>query len=291
MFGKDCYKEINKLINKAFLDKKVLIAAHRGAWGGNIIENTIPSFRLALEMGADMFECDVSKSTDGVLYAFHDGYEKRILGVDANIESLSSSEINELYFFNSIGEPSGVKVEFFESIVSYFKNGELYNVDRSWGKFPETIAILRKYPWAINQALIKSHAKEEAVLNLLNECPDKFMYMPIVYSLEDVESVLSYPEINLVGMELIARSPEDELFSDEAIRFLHSKQLFTWVNTINLSNLDRHILYAGLDDENALLKDKDISWGKLMQKGIDIIQTDWPYQLKNYRDNYIKDQK
>ena len=287
MFGKECYSEINEFLNRAFKEKKVLIAAHRGAWGGNIIENTIPSFRLALEMGADMFECDVSKSSDGVLFAFHDSYEKRLLGVEPNIETLSSLEIKELIFYNSIGDPSGIPVELFESIVSFFRNGELYNVDRSWTKFPETIQVLQKYPWALKQALLKSPVWDE-VLELLNGCRDKFMYMPIVYSMEDVEKVLKYPEINVVGMELIAHKPEDELFSDETIKFLHDRQLFAWVNSITLSNLPRHILFGGLDDDKALLKSKDESWGIMFKKGIDVIQTDWPMQLKNYRDSYFK---
>ena len=67
-----------RLLNAHLEQNKVLIAVHRGAWGGNVIENTIPSFELALQMGADMFECDLSKSTDGVLFAFHDTYEQPV---------------------------------------------------------------------------------------------------------------------------------------------------------------------------------------------------------------------
>lgn len=59
------FEQINQLLNARLEQNKVLIAVHRGAWGGNVIENTIPSFELALQMGADMFECDLSKSTDG----------------------------------------------------------------------------------------------------------------------------------------------------------------------------------------------------------------------------------
>ena len=286
MFGKDCYREINEGLNRAFEKNKVLIASHRGAWGGNIVENTIPSFELALEMGADMFECDVSKSTDGVLYSFHDGGEKRKLGVDKNIELLSSSEINELIFINSIGLPSGVKVALFESIVAHFKDGELYNVDRSWTKFPETIAVLQKYPWALKQALIKTPVMDD-VLEFLNRWPNKFMYMPIVRSMEEVNKALSYGDVNLVGMEIIAETQEDELFSDDTIKYLHDKGVFAWVNSLTLSSLSRHILYGGLDDDMALLKSSDESWGRILKKGADIVQTDWPVQFKKYREAFF----
>lgn len=286
MFGKKCYGEINELLNKQFAKSRVLIAVHRGSWGGNVLGNTIPAFQMALDSGADMFELDVSVSTDGVLYAYHDNSEKHLLHIDANIETLSSAQIEKLCYYNTIGEPSGVHIELLESVFSFFKNGELYNVDRCWGKLPQTAALLDRYPWVIKQALFKSPVKEN-VLEFLNGCPRKIMYMPIVYSMQDIEKVLSYPEINLVGMELIANRPEDELFQDDVIRYLHDRQLFAWVNAITLSNLPQHILYGGLDDNTALFKDKDASWGKLLKKGIDILQTDWPFQLRKYRDDFF----
>jgi len=284
MFGKDCYKEINELLNKAFEKKKTLIAVHRGTWGGNVIGNTIPAFQMALDTGADMFELDVSKSTDGVLYSFHDGWEKQMFFIDKNIETLSSSEIDKLIYYNTIGLPSGERVNLLESVVSFFRNGELYNVDRSWDKLPETVAVLSKYPWAIKQALLKSPVKNN-VLEFLNECPHKYMFMPIVNSMKNLEKALSYPDINIVGVELIAAKPEDEMFQNEAIEYIHSKRLFTWVNAIVLSCIPQHTLYGGLDDDTALFKSKDDSWGKLFEKGIDIIQTDWPIQLLKYRDS------
>jgi len=129
-------------------------------------------------------------------------------------------------------------------------------VDRSWGKFPQTIALLNRYPRAIKQALLKSPVNEK-ILEFLNECPQKYMFMPIVHSIKDAEKALGYPGINIVGMELIANKPEDELFRDEAVRFIHDKNLFVWVNAITLSGLSRHILYGGLDDNTALFKSKD----------------------------------
>jgi len=286
MFGKNCYSEINGLLNRAFEKNRVLIAVHRGTWGGNIIGNTIPAFQMALNSGGDMFELDVSKSTDNVLYSFHDGHEKHILHFDANIETLSSSEINKFVYFNNIGMPSGVHIDPLDSVISFFRNGELYNVDRAWGKLPETVDLLIRYPWAVKQAIIKSPVIEKA-LEFLNECPHKFMFMPIIHSMDDLEKALSYPGINLVGMELIAGKPEDDLYQDDTIRYIHDRNLYVWVNAITLSGLQRHILFGGLDDNTALLKDKDSAWGELFRKGIDVIQTDWPVQLKEYRRNFL----
>ena len=96
MVGKKEYAEINQLLNKRLDEKKILIAVHRGTWGGNIIENTNLAYEQSLAMGADMFECDLSNSTDGELYCFHDGGESRILHEEDNIKTMSSEKIESL---------------------------------------------------------------------------------------------------------------------------------------------------------------------------------------------------
>lgn len=286
MFGKECYKEINQNLNKKFEEKKALVAVHRGAWGGNIVENTIPSCRLCLEMGGDVFECDVVSSTDGVLYAFHDGTEMRNLSRSENIKTMSSATIDSLVYNNCIAEPSGVHVEKFEDIVKYFCHGEIFNIDRAWDILPQLTAALDKYPDVINQAIIKTHVVPEQ-LDFLDKYPRKYMYMPIVKTMDDVKKALSYQNLNMVGMEIIAVLPEDELFQDENIRFIKDQGLYIWVNVIKLGAADRIRLFGGLDDDAALLDDPDKSWGEVLRKGGDILQTDWPWQLAKYRDAYF----
>ena len=52
---------IRKLIEK----NRVLIAAHRGTCGGNVVQNTSLSYQNALLHGADMIEIDAAMTTDG----------------------------------------------------------------------------------------------------------------------------------------------------------------------------------------------------------------------------------
>ena len=88
----------------------------------------------------------------------------------------------------------------------------------------------------------------------------------------------------MVGVELIAFSNDDELFSDEAIRYIHSKNLFTWVNALTLTDVPPYKpLYGDLDDDISILEGPDRGWGRLFDKQIDVIQTDWPALVKNYR--------
>lgn len=284
MFGKEKYRHINENLNQRFQEKGCLIAQHRGARCGNIVGNTLPAFKASLLLGADMFELDVSRSTDGTLYCFHDTTEDLNLRIHTNIEQLSDHVIGELQQYNSIWEPSGFGVQRLEDVLVSFSNGELYNVDRSWGKLQETFALLKKYPHTLHQALMKAPAKAE-LLDQYEMEPTKFMFMPIIRTREDIDLALSYENINLVGFELLAKSEDDILWQDELIEELHEKGYFVWYNAITLSGLEKHIKTAGHDDDCSIKEGFDKGWGVLIDKGIDVIQTDWPELLSHYRDS------
>ena len=286
MIGKACYREINRLLEEQLDKKNVLIAVHRGTWGGNIIENTIPAYKMALSMGADLFECDVAMSTDGIIYTFHDGGEPRLLGEMKNIRTISSEEIDKQIYKNSIGEPSGVSVVRLEEVFTSFTHHELFNIDRGWDFLPQIDALMCQYPKTIRQAIIKTPVKD-CYLEFFQNCPTKYMYMPIAYAMEDVKKALAWPDINIVGVELIARTKEEELFQKENIDWIKEQDLYVWVNAITLSNEKKHVLFGGLNDDTALLDNPNHSWGKLFEMGVNVIQTDWPVQLQAYRKRYF----
>ena len=284
LFGKEEYREINANLNAKLGEKKFLIAQHRGGHNGNVPQNTNLAFKASLLLGADMFELDVSKSTDGELYCFHDNTEDANLRVFANLETFSSAAISEFQFYNSIRLPSGYPLQKLEETLQEFCHGELFNVDRCWLKLQDTFALLKKYPHALNQALMKAPAKAE-FLDQYEAEPTKFMFMPIVKTLEDIELVLSYKNINLVGFELIANGEDSPLWDDALIEKLHNMGCFVWYNAITLSCQEKHILCAGCDDDRSIKEGYEKGWGELVRKGADIIQTDWPALLRDYRDS------
>ena len=261
MFGRQEYREINGNLNRQLEEKQVLIAVHRGTWGGNVIQNTIQAYRIALDMGGDIFECDAALSADGVFYAFHDGTEPINLGREENLTTLPSQEIDKLVCINSAYVPSGVHVEKLEDVLQAFTHGELFNIDRAWEHLPQLDALLARYPHVLGQALVRTE--------------------------EEVRQALGYPGVNLVGMEFQASTPQDPLYQDEAIRSAQEAGVFVWANAIKLWPTEVGSLFAGLDDDAALAGDPDGSWGEMMRKGVRVIQTDWPWQLSRYRARYF----
>ncbi|MCQ2425582.1 MAG: glycerophosphodiester phosphodiesterase [Lachnospiraceae bacterium] len=73
-------------------EKGLIVQAHRGA-SAYAPENTIPSFALALEMGADAIELDIHLTADGKLAVNHDGNLNRCGGVDVNIRDKTMEEL------------------------------------------------------------------------------------------------------------------------------------------------------------------------------------------------------
>jgi len=69
--------------------------AHRGLWGGDIVENSPPAYRLAAEKGYPI-EIDLYITTDGEIVCFHDETLARMTGADGKIHEKSLAELKAL---------------------------------------------------------------------------------------------------------------------------------------------------------------------------------------------------
>ena len=281
--GQMRYAQINTPLSQKLAQKKCLIAAHRGSWGGNIAQNTVGAYKAALQMGADIVETDVNATTDGVLYSFHDGNEQRVFGVEKSIRQMDSKEVESYHPINTCNELTAARINRLTEVLDFLSHGELLNIDRAWNIIPQLLEVLDRYPNAKYQVVIKAPLKAKAAYEYLNAHPVKYMFMPICYSFEDVEAALSYPDLNVVGCEIIAFDEQMELFSDESIQRIHDRNLFVWVNAVTLGDVGVRPLYAKLDDDVSVLEDPSQGWGKLFEKKIDVMQTDWPALLYQYR--------
>lgn len=75
-------------------DHRPLCIAHRGA-SEHALENTLRAFRVAAELGADMWEIDVQLSADGQPVVSHDAGLTRIFGQEGEIAQLTLAQIRE----------------------------------------------------------------------------------------------------------------------------------------------------------------------------------------------------
>lgn len=270
----------NKPLRELIEKRGILIAAHRGTRGGNVIENTSLAYKNALLHGADMIEVDASMTTDGVFYAFHNTEELRVLGVDKDIREMSSNEVDQIDTINYLALRCNQRLERLEDVLEGFRGTCMINIDRSWFYWKEMIELLKRMDMN-DQILLKSGVNEE-YLEELQDSGSEIMYMPIMKTMEDWETVKKY-NINVAAAELIFDNLESDFLKPGFMKELKDAGIAPWVNAITL---DDTIVLSGLLDDNHAIKDNfDDNWGRLMELGFEIIQTDWPALLKEYRNN------
>lgn len=260
----------------------LLIGAHRGTSGGSIVQNTIPAFSNALLHGADVVEIDAIMSTDGDFFAFHDGEEKQVFGVQKDIRKMSSAEILSYPLINSLCQPmNNWRLNRLDDVLEALKGRCLINIDRSWFYWKEVIACLNRHNM-FDQIILKAHVDPELLETLVQTGPN-LMYMPIVRNQQDylaeMQTVWKYP-VNVLAAEVIMVDPVSEQSCRPLLEELHKRKIMAWINALTLS--DGVTLSMWRDDNKAIIDGPEGSWGWLMDLGYDIIQTDWPALLNEY---------
>lgn len=265
-----------------------LIAAHRGHFGGNIIQNTVTSCELALMEGADIVEVDVTCSKDGTFYLFHTGAEKTVFQQKIDLTQMKAAEIDKLVCLNAIGERSGVHVQKFGDFLQAMKGKCYINVDRAW-KEDWTGAVQMIIDAGMEDQVILKCPVNETYMTQLEQLHTKVMFMPILYKPEEWDAVRKHRKLNVVAAELVYLHDGDPVADPKFIARLHKQGRLAWVNTLKL--FDYASICGDRDDDIAIKGDPDGSWGALLDRGFDVLQTDWPELVRPYVKQYMRKKK
>lgn len=269
------------MISNILLQKKPLLAAHRGVCGANIPCNTLAAYAIALQQGADIIELDVSKSLDGELFAFHPGMEPVYLKCGKMISEMTAKEVRGVPLLNQDEVPTHYRVPTLEEALAFLKDKAYINVDKFWTDVEGITACIRR-AGVERQAIVKTYLEEDALREVEEFAPD-LMFMPMVRHKDESTEMLLKRNINLIGNEVLFDRETDEVISDAYIAEMHRKGLLIWANAIVYNEKD--VISAGHTDDVSLTEDPDLGWGWLIRKKVDIIQTDWPLMLKQYIDS------
>lgn len=257
---------------------RTLITAHRGVWGGNIPGNTLAAFEIALRQGADMIELDVSNSIDGELFIFHPGMEPVFLHMDKRLSDIPASEIRKLSFLNADATPTQFGVNTFDEALEALKGRCYINVDKFWNNVDPIVKAIRRHNM-MDQILVKTGPSEEVYRYLEENAPD-VNYMVILRDHDDQSEQLLKRGLHYVGAEVLFQTEDSEFATEAYVERMHRAGLLVWANAIVYNH--KAVLTAGHNDDISVVGRMDEGWGWLLDKGYDIIQTDWPLMLKNY---------
>lgn len=303
-------KDIRARLDEALLKNKVLVMAHRGMAGANIVDNTIEAFEVALQGGADMLEMDVCASTDGEFFVMHDGTEQMMFGIDRNVTTMTSAEIRQLRFYNKNRTQIEHAPHTFDEVLDYLKDRTILNLDRCWDHWPDVLRKVKEHHME-DQVLLKSPCTSKYI-DFLDEYETKFMYDPFITDPKELE-LLKGKDVNWVCVQADAYHEEDADMDPSFLKSLEDKGICRSICAMTLGypfsteTINRFIEKwggddatatrdkilervkdggmrpaNGRDDDRSVKGDPDGGWGWLINRGFNILMTDWPVQMTAY---------
>lgn len=256
--------------------KKVLVASHRGDWR-NYPENSLPAIRSAIEMGVDIVEIDLALTSDSVLVLCHDRTIDRTTSGKGLIAEITYDSIRRVNLRAGQNAVTHWKVPTLEEALILCKDKIVVNIDKGYDYYDLALAVTEELG-VTEQILIKGKRPTDIVAAKFSEYPRNMMYMPIIDILKPKGQAL-FAEYRDKGITPLAYeicwseyTPEVETCMREVIA--GGSKL--WVNSLWPS------LNGGLCDDAAVEGDPAEVYGKLVDMGATLIQTDRPELLISY---------
>ncbi|MBQ1946898.1 MAG: glycerophosphodiester phosphodiesterase family protein [Clostridia bacterium] len=259
------------------LRDKPLIAAHRGVCGGNIPCNTMASFDIALHQGADIIELDVTRSRDGKMFVFHPGMEPIHLYSASPIKKLDACDVERMRYVNMDRTPTQFPVTRFEEVMEHLRGKCYINVDKFFMYIPELGKIIRDMKMQ-DQVIVKTYDTPEEFKTMEDYAAD-MPYMVITRN-DNFTDELLRRKLRYIGTEVLFTEESHPFAKREYVDYMHERNLLVWANAIVYNY--QSVLAAGHNDDISVVGREDEGWGWLMERGYDIIQTDWTLPLKLY---------
>jgi len=133
-------------------EKNIWVVGHRGM-RAHYPENTMLSFKKAIETGVDGIETDIHMTADGQLILMHDTELTRTTNGTGNVEAYTFAELQELDAgIKFSAEFAGQKVPLFEDLLKIIDNPAfMLNVEmKDYRKeaIDRTVALLKKYDFS-----------------------------------------------------------------------------------------------------------------------------------------------
>ena len=264
------------------LNGKVMVCAHRGSMGANVPCNSLEAFQIALNQGAEIIELDVTKSRDGELFVFHPYMDFAHLGKLIPMQLKSSKSIKKMKFRNFDFALTQYCIPTLDEAFELLKGKCVINIDKFWTCPKEIVSKINDHGLQ-DGVIIKSYVNEKD-LAAVSEVAPRLPFMPMVNRYdENLEDYILNKGVNLVAEELIFDDVSNELVSEANLLKLREKGILAWVNSIVYYY--KRIISGGYTDDKAVINNPNEIWGWCINKGFNIIQTDWVGELKKYLNN------
>ncbi|WDD96953.1 glycerophosphodiester phosphodiesterase family protein [Thalassomonas actiniarum] len=258
-------------------DAGVMIVAHRACWQ-KAPENSLKAIDDCIALGIDIIEIDVRKSQDGVLVLMHDSTVERTTNGIGKVSELTLAQLKKLQLKTGNGQQGMLthqRIPTFKEVLLSTKGKILINLDAKEDVFAAAIKEASSLGME-KQLIIKIEVPaENAKLSAFNFLP-RTHFMPKITQGKGALGILAsqYISYNPVAFEVKAKTEAYLIEGADDIAEIGAR---LWVNTLSATPEKA----AGHIDVLAI-KDPDAHWGRLVELGVGMFQTDEPEALLNY---------
>ena len=256
--------------------RKVLVASHRGDWR-NYPENSLAAIESVIGLGADIVEIDLALTSDSVLMVCHDRTLNRTTTGKGLIAEIPYDSVRRCFLKSGHGVATSHRMPTLREALELCKDRIVVNIDKGY-QYYDLVQRLSEELGVTGQLLIKGKSPVADVAAKFAEHPRNMMYMPIIDILKPKGQALfaEYREKGIVPLayEICWDRPAPEV--EACMREVVAGGSKLWVNSLWAS------LCGGLDDDRAFEGDPAAVYGKLVDMGATMIQTDRPELLISY---------
>jgi glycerophosphoryl diester phosphodiesterase len=254
------------------------IVAHRAAWHG-APENSLAAIERAIAIGANIVELDIRKSADGELFIMHDDTLLRMAGIDRDAETFTMAELQAIALREDDGgehrATTQERIPTLKQALEIIRGRIFADLDlKDRGLFSEVAACAHEMN-AASYVDLKTRVMTRDELDWVRaQSIDGVAFMAMskftADGIQDTMALLSeikpfMCEIRFDSLETIAANRQ--MFRDAGMAL--------WTNTLNM-------VASGEWVDKTALVEPDLIWGRLIDAGISVFQTDEPEALKAY---------
>ena len=255
---------------------KVLVACHRGDWR-NWPENSLPAIESVIGMGADIMELDLKLTKDSVLVVCHDRTIDRTTSGKGRVCDITYDSIRRCVLKTGHGVKTTHRMPTLREALEVCKDRIVVNVDQGYEYYDLVLGVTEELG-VTEQILIKGKRSTDVVAAKFSEHPRNMMYMPIIDILKPKGQALfaEYLGTDTVPLAYEVCWSEYTPAVEACMKKVVAGGSKLWVNSLWPS------LCGGLCDDAAFEGDPAAVYGKLVDMGATMIQTDRPELLISY---------
>lgn len=238
---------------------EVLVVAHRAS-NAQYPENSLAAIQYSINTGVDVVELDIRTTRDGKLVLMHDETVDRTTSGEGKVRELTYKELEVLSLESNWGDTIVHRIPLVEEAFLMAKGYIMIDLDIKDVSIRKLVELVQK-TGVQNQVLFFDSSFE--VLDSVRLLDSTLLLMPRAHSLEEAKSIIERYHPPVIHID-------DDFYTDEVVQTIKESGARVWINAL------------GVPDIKAKIGIKQSGYGKLIEKGANIIQTDYPVLLEEF---------